>query len=210
MRRYVTCGGGRDLLVQLPSCYTPSGLLSDFDDGGRIDMMPVDEHGKKQVEAFRELCERLVLSTADEKAAATALSTFVPVSVEGAVTACASRVRDVRIFEAADLPADNCAILAGDTVTAIVSPEYVWTGKQRRGINVRLVQLFLHTDRGRYRSFMCSGARMPLPQGNPPPPMPVPMPQLQKRREQKQEGYMPTLLDIVTAKNALRRTTYQP
>jgi hypothetical protein len=220
VRRYVTRAGGRDLLVQLPTCYTPSGLLSDFDDGGRIDLAPVDSGGEKDVEAFLALCSSLLPRPPDEEAAPglPSLAAVVPVS-GGVVTASAARVRDVRIFEAEDLPADDCAVLAGDTVTAIVSPEYVWVGKKRRGLHVRLVQLFLHTDRGRYRSFMFSGCERAGARPPPPPPPPGAWRPERTRRPVDPEsreasrpalggrgGYKPSLMEIVTAKNSLKKT----
>ena len=224
VRRYVTCEGGRPLLVQLPTCYTPSGLLSDFDEGARISLVPLDRAGRDDVGALREVCDRIA-----EQACAGRpdLERKDRIDAEtGEVFASTTRARDVRIFESEDLAADECPVLPGDTVTAIVSPDYFWRSAdgERGGVCVRLVQVLLHTDRGRYRECLAEGfappaalVRRPSPSGPavskpdalhgpPPPPPPPPPPRKKTERERpKDNGFRPTVMEIVTARNALRK-----
>lgn len=221
IRRYVHCLSGRDVLIQLPTCFTPTGILHDFDEGARIEMNTTDEPGRKEIMQLEQLCRELAQSSSD--ASGKAIS--VPCSVgdtSAAVTASTGRFRDVRIFEASDMPADECEIRAGDTLTAIVSPEYVWIGAKRCGVHVRLVQLLLHTDRGKYRAFLFKGAHAPPP----PPPLPAassggrpapPPPPIRRQsgtiKSQRETaappsgGFRPSVMEIVTAKNLLKKTS---
>ncbi|AUF82468.1 hypothetical protein TetV_376 [Tetraselmis virus 1] len=228
VRRYITTSNGRDILIQLPTCYTPSGILHDFDEGAKLDMITVNPEGAKQLSLFLTFCEKIcdriaresdrlisVPGTADDK--------------DGSLHVHAPRLRDVRVFEAEDLPADECRVMPGDTVTAIVSPEYIWIGSKRCGLNVRLVQLLLHTDRGRYRSFMFNGYSSPPPPPSasasssappppplppstskrPPPPPPMPSRKAKEPEPVKKSGFRPSVMEIVTAKNLLRKTRHQ-
>lgn len=213
-RRYITCDG-RSLLIQLPVCYTPSGFVSDFDEGGRITLIPTEDQGVKLLDKMAEFCTELAKThSQDGKVVAEEV---------GQVTASTPRARDVRIFEAEDLSADDCVILQGDVLTCIISPEYIWTGTSgRAGVHIRVVQMLLHTDRGRYRNCMINGAppahhstsRRPPPPPPPPPPgnanqkTPPPPPpplQMKKKGQNNPHVFRPTVFDIVTAKNALRK-----
>lgn len=207
LRRYVSYEGGRPILIQLPVCYTPGGFLHNFDDGGHMSLVPTDEKGLAEVDCLFELCckiEARFQSTGEWDRCIDAVTREVRVRT--------ARVRDVRVFESADMSADDCPVEPGDTVTAIVSPDYVWrsvTGT-KSGLNLRLVQLLLHTDRGNYRScliphcpstvssFSSSCTRAPPP---PPPPM------MKKSAASKPPppGFRPSVMDIVTARNALRK-----
>ena len=213
VRRYVTCEGGRPLLVQLPTCYAPAGLLSDFDEGARLALVPVDAPGRGEVLRLLGLCRRILEGVGGAPAVQIDEDT-------GELSAAAARARDVRVFEAEDLAADDCPVLPGDTVTAIVSPDYYWRSASggRHGLSIRLVQVLLHTDRGRYRDWLLAGPapdpppRAPRP---PPPPLPRPPPPPRppvKRKENPAEsrqrggGFRPSVMEIVTARTALRKT----
>lgn len=218
-RRYVTCERGRPLLVQLPACYTPGGLLSDFDEGARIDLVPLGGDGRADMALFRDLLDRVC-----ERGSVKGRPSLD--SDTGEIRASTARARDVRVFEAEDLAADDCPVLPGDTLTAIVSPDYVWRSASgdRAGLCVRLVQLLIHTDRGRYRHCLPAGPRAPqqAPQAPPPPPprpgarpdAPPPPPKPPrcsgpaKARQGQEDGrFRPTVMQIVTARNALRKVS---
>eukprot|EP00873_Tetraselmis_striata_P033990 jgi/Tetstr1/454254/TSEL_041173.t1 len=223
-RRYVTCDAGRPLLVQLPTCYTPGGMLSDFDDGARISMVPLDNCGRAEVALLRELSDRIARQAAATAPDVVLLDAGIDPAT-GEVRACAPRARDVRVFESEDLEAHDCPVLPGDTVTAIVSPDYFWRSAdgRRGGVCIRLVQLLLHTDRGRYRALLAKGATPPPP---PPPPPPgrgagpracaaTPPPPPAKARQGPRaaaanNAFRPSVMQIVTARNALRKTTPPP
>lgn len=212
VRRYVTCEGGRPLLVQLPSCYTPGGLLSDFDEGARISLIPLDAAGRRDVSALRAVCDRVAERACSGRPPLERRDSVDPDT--GEVSASAPRARDVRVFESEDLSADDCPVLAGDTVTAIVSPDYFWRSAdgKRGGVCVRLVQILLHTDRGRYRECLTTCDRGPPPPPPPPPgrlprrqPPPPPPPRPERKRVERTPAFKPSVMEIVTARNSLRK-----
>lgn len=234
VRRYVTCEGGRPVLIQLPTCYTPAGLLSDFDEGARLTLIPIDSQGREEMASLLQLCHKILEKTHSDNGsseytpAATSEPKLLIDNHTGEISVATSRVRDVRVFEAEDLAADDCPILPGDTVTAIISPDYYWRSAsgQKHGLSIRLVQVLLHTDRGRYKYCLWGSdqqtnqKRVPAPA--PPPPPPPPMPHKRNHRPEntaqtrpvksvnfpiKDQGFRPTVMEIVTARNALRKTT---
>lgn len=206
-RRYLSCGHGRPLLFQLPVCHTPGGLVHDFAHGASISLVPVDEAGRRAVDGLRSTCSRSAL------AGGLPDSARIPVGL-GKVDATAARTGDVRIFESEHSPSDGIAIVPGDTVTAIVSVDHLWTSASRRscGVCLRLVQVLLHTDRARYTSPMFLPT---LPPRSPPPPPPPPPPPAIRNPPAKKKpsppaaatrGFRPSAIDIVNALNSLRRT----
>jgi hypothetical protein len=207
-RRYLTCEGGRPLLVQLPTCYTPGGMLSDFCDGARLSLVPLDDGGRVAVADLRRLCVRV----ADQAVSSGGVSK-VQHGVDpetGEVLATASRLRDVRVFESEDLDADDCPVLPGDVVTAIVSPDYFWRSAdgERGGVCIRLVQILLHTDRGRYRTCLArSASPSPSEPVRPPAPPPLPRPSPLRRANDNAGRFRPTAIEIAAAKNSLRKVS---
>lgn len=202
VRRYVTYERGSPVLIQLPTCYTPGGLLHNFDEGAEMTMVPVDPQGAADLGSLVELCQAI------RAVARSACAEWVCGADRNEVRACARRIRDVRVFESEDLAADECPVHPGDTVTAIVSPDYVWRSANgsRGGLNIRLVQLLLHTDRGTYRRCLVPRSLAAAPAPRPPPPPPRAAPPTAKHRNPPQPGFRPSVMDIVTTRNALRKT----
>lgn len=210
LRRYVSYEGGRPILIQLPVCYTPGGFLHNFDDGGQMSLVPTDARGLAEVDCLIELCGKI--EARFHSGAAGEWDRCVD-AVTREVRVRTARVRDVRVFESADMSADDCPVEPGDTVTAIVSPDYVWRSASgaKSGLNLRLVQLLLHTDRGNYRGCLIPHSPYTVPssasalQRAPPPPPPPMMKKKSAASKQPPPGFRPTVMDIVTARNALRK-----
>lgn len=210
VRRYVSYDRGHPILIQLPICFTPGGMVYNFDEGARMSLVPNEPPGIAEVDCLVELCfkirARFELQRPDSEWEWDSCieATTREVSVRSA------RVRDVRVFESEDLSADECPVGPGDTVTAIVSPDYVWRSASgtRAGLNLRLVQLLLHTDRGSYTSCLIPCHRPASvfcePRSLPPPPPPPPMPR-RAAAKAPPPGFRPSVMDIVTARNSLRK-----
>jgi len=147
------------LIVQLPRCYAPAGLLRDFDGGLRLPVCPLTTAGRKSLAALHRICRRLLrkgapagvspgpgragapeaCKGAEDWAAATSVN---PVRPGGeAALLKTQRANDCRLFESDGSPLDDetgRGVLPGETVVPLVCVEHVWVRPGCRGPGVRV------------------------------------------------------------------------
>ena len=171
---------GRRVLVQLPPCYTPGGLLHDFEGGVRMRLRPTTARGKADVQALRLLCASLLAADARGcdgqgcdgqgcgEQGGRGPSNIAPDGDELLVRS--RRGSDLRFFESVGVasPPEAATALPGETLSALISVEYAWAAPEagaagcaaagggsaaaaKCGVYLKLVQVLIHTDRQRFR-----------------------------------------------------------
>jgi hypothetical protein len=129
------------MIVQLPRCYAPAGMLRDFDGGLRLPVSPLTSSGRKSLSALHRVCRRLlrkgapagVCKGSDDWAADTSVN---PVRPGGeAALLKTQRANDCRLFESDGSALDDetgRGVLPGETVIPLVCVEHVWVRPGRR------------------------------------------------------------------------------
>jgi hypothetical protein len=147
---------GRRVLVQLPPCYTPGGLLHDFEGGIRMRVCPLTERGRAEVRLLRQQCLALLASGPDDSprdrggdggdGCSAAVVAGVPGVADvpdvpwrcrlaidedgGGLLLRSRRGTDPRFFESVGVPSPPEAATAhpGETLSALLCLEHAWLG----------------------------------------------------------------------------------
>lgn len=188
----VRCPGGDRVILQLPTCYAPAGLLHDFDDGVTLTLRLPETVADARFDSLARLCSDLALAapaTSDSAAATTdkarpapntgTTKLKLPVSDDSrCVTVRNRRFEDVRFFDVYGAGVDSDRIHPGELVTALVAVEHAWTAPKSRGVLLKLLQVIVHTERQRLRTCLIHVPNAPdgTPRGSGPPPPPPPPP----------------------------------
>ena len=198
--------GRARLIVQLPACYAPAGILRDFEGGVRMPVCPLTGDGRDSLARLHGVCRRLLLdavhgggggasldgaSLEDSDWASSSSANPVRASGEAAILRN-RRENDCALFAPDGTPLDDdtgLGVLPGETVIPIVCIEHVWvrpatascavrvgdphawpspsprreipdagrdipTRPVAAGITLKLLQVLVVTERGRFRGMM--------------------------------------------------------
>lgn len=133
---------GMRLVVQLPRCYAPAGMLRDFDGGLRLPVCPLTSSGRKSLAALHRICRRLLrkgapagVATAPSGSSASSADWAAETSVNPvrpggeAALLKTQRESDCCLFEADGTTlrdGTGRGVLPGETIVPLVCVEHVW------------------------------------------------------------------------------------